>query len=746
MDRRGFLALLGAGAGLGLAGCSGDPRDTDPEGSVPSPAPTDSSPVGPPDAPSNVPPLDGSWESHRHDAGNTAATDDPGPAAEPTEVWRRATATATGEPATSPAATGDAFFVPTRSGVLYARAADDGAVRWSIAPTAGTEVAPVASDGTVVLAAGDGLLGLAVDSGEERWTAAVDGTVTGLATTGDGVVAATGSGLTAVAAADGAERWRHRVDGTISTPPASGGATVAVGRSSGAVLAVDTETGERRWRASVGTEVGLAPAVGDAAVYVGAGSRLVALEEGNGSERWTFGTAHPIAAPPVPVDGAVCLATLDGDAESGRTGTAPPGADGTPTPTAADVRWLAADVVAVSPGDGSERWRAEETARYSFTSGPPASLPLAAAGDRVFLVVGDELIAYDAATGGTVWSVTADAVTPAVADGVVSTGRVGVDVSDGSVRWRFRTGGGIGASPAVVGNTAYVGSDDQYLYALAANAGTVDWAVPTDGMVRASPVVGDDAVYVGTTNGSLYAFDRADGTERWRAGIGGQVQSPALDDGTLYVGTFSRTLFALDAADGSERWRTEVDGERFVALTLSVSGESVFGGANGDLRAFDAADGSERWRVTADREVVQSTPVAARGTVFVNMGDSLRAFDAEDGSERWSRSTGGAHESPALHDDTVYASGDGSVYALDAADGTERWRTGVGDDLALAVGSEAVYGLSFDTPVLALDRSDGSVRWRQRGFVGTTAPALAGEYLFVGDDTGRVRAIGPTPE
>jgi hypothetical protein len=54
--------------------------------------------------------------------------------------------------------------------------------------------------------------------------------------------------------------------------------------------------------------------------------------------------------------------------------------------------------------------------------------------------------------------------------------------------------------------------------------------------------------------------------------------------------------------------------------------------------------------------------------------------------------------------------------------------------------------LGLDTPLLALDPSDGSELWRHGGFDGTTSPALAGDYLFVGDETGRVRAIGPGQE
>lgn len=740
MDRREFLALCGVGLGT-VAGCAGNLRDGVAESPAPSPGPTDTPPGRASPTSTPIDPLDGSWESYRHDAGNTAGTDDPGPTEGAAGVWRRATTT--GDPATGPAAADGAFVVVTTSGVVFAREAADGAVRWSRPWPADIGVAPVASGGTVVLADGDTLVGLTAETGEERWRTPLDGSVVGLATTDGGVVAATGRELVTMAPGDGAERWRHAVDGTVVTPPGVGDGTVAVGLSSGDVLAVTLEPGERRWRTGIGAEPRFAPAVGHGHVYVESGPRLVALDGENGTQGWQVGTDYTVAAPPVTTADGVYLATLNEDAEPAWTGTPRPGATGTPTPVGEDTMWLEADLISLSTDDGTERWRTGFRETYSFTSGPPEELPLAATDDLVLLGLVGDLLAHDAATGERAWEAAVDSVTPAMSDGVLSTGRVGIDLTDGSVRWRFRTGRGVNAAPAVVGNTVYAGSDDHYLYALSANTGAIEWAVPTEGLIRASPAVGEDAVYVGTQNGSLYAFDRSDGAERWRADLGGRVQSPTLADGTVYVGNFSQTLFAVDAAAGTERWRTEVDAEYFVTLETAVGDGAVYAGANGDLRAFETADGSQRWRVPAEEQpVVQSSPAVADGRVFVNMGGSIRAFDSGDGSERWSRTTGGSHHPPAVHDGTVYAPGDGTLYAFDD-DGTERWRTGVVDDLMLAVGDGTVFGMGYDTPVLALDPSDGSVLWRYGDFRGTTSPALADEYLFLGDDTGRVRAIGP---
>jgi len=102
--------------------------------------------------------------------------------------------------------------------------------------------------------------------------------------------------------------------------------------------------------------------------------------------------------------------------------------------------------------------------------------------------------------------------------------------------------------------------------------------------------------------------------------------------------------------------------------------------------------------------------------------------------------------SPAVGEDAVHVGTmNGSLYAFERADGTERWRTGVGTDLAPTVG-DAVYGGAHDAPVVAFDAGNGDLLWRHGGPEWTTPPAIAGECLFLGDGTGRARALGPEPE
>jgi uncharacterized repeat protein (TIGR03803 family) len=106
----------------------------------------------------------------------------------------------------------------------------------------------------------------------------------------------------------------------------------------------------------------------------------------------------------------------------------------------------------------------------------------------------------------------------------------------------------------VANGIVYVGSDDNYLYALDAGTGAQVWKFHTGG-IGSSPAVANGIVYVGSTDRNLYAINAATGALVWEFATGSLVQSsPAVANGVVYFGSRDKNMYALDAITGAVLW------------------------------------------------------------------------------------------------------------------------------------------------------------------------------------------------
>jgi len=91
------------------------------------------------------------------------------------------------------------------------------------------------------------------------------------------------------------------------------------------------------------------------------------------------------------------------------------------------------------------------------------------------------------------------------------------------VKWKFKTGGEVVSSPAVVGGVVYVGSNDGRLYAIDEATGSLKWKLATGARVSSSPAVADGVVFFGSYDGNFYALDAATGKVMWKFKNGASV-------------------------------------------------------------------------------------------------------------------------------------------------------------------------------------------------------------------------------
>lgn len=141
--------------------------------------------------------------------------------------------------------------------------------------------------------------------------------------------------------------------------------------------------------------------------------------------------------------------------------------------------------------------------------------------------------------------------TAAGSDTTISTS----NASQLAVKWTFKTGGPIAASPTIVGGVVYVGSWDGYEYALNATTGALLWKTflgqttapcyPQLAGVSSAADVENGVVYVGGGDSYWYALDATTGNVLWKIFVGDNTKgwynwaSPLIYNGYAYIGTSS---------------------------------------------------------------------------------------------------------------------------------------------------------------------------------------------------------------
>jgi outer membrane protein assembly factor BamB len=357
------------------------------------------------------------------------------------------------------------------------------------------------------------------------------------------------------------------------------------------------------------------------------------------------------------------------------------------------------------------------------------------------------------------------------------TGSTGADESiDGELKWIFTAGGAIHSSPAVVNGVVYVGSRDEYLYALNAKTGEQIWTFRTGSWVDSSPIVVDGVVYCGSNDGHLYAIDAATGTELWRFQTRyGVRSSPAYAGGRVYFGTDDHHIYALDAKTGKELWNHEVD-EVILSSPAVTKGIVVVGSLDGSFYAFGATNGRLRLDFRSVASIGSSPAVNDGVAYFTNSTGYLYAVDVT--AKNWFLENklivywrtlwlyGIAPEPPAtsgflwsinlgtfgtnvsssvvLLDDILYLGSNNSMISMNLSDKTINWKFYATDWVIStpAVTDDVIYFGSNDRHLYALDRATGVKLWDYlTGGIITSSPAVADGMVYVGSEDGTLYAF-----
>lgn len=333
-----------------------------------------------------------------------------------------------------------------------------------------------------------------------------------------------------------------------------------------------------------------------------------------------------------------------------------------------------------------------------------------------------------------------------------------------SLKWTFKTGNAIRSTPLVHGNKIYVGSGDNFLYALD-TAGKLLWKFKADGPIHSSPAMLKNTVYFNTRKNSLYAIDAGNGKLKWQQQLGADlpyewafdyyVSSPLIAGESVYTGSGDGNLYAVNATNGNVQWKFNA-GSRIRSTPALFDNKIYFGDCSGKLYALDKSTGKQLWQFAIngdtmrnenfgfDRKAIIASPAIAANTVVIGGRDGfLYGIDAASGNKKWQYDyqVSWIISSVAIKD-TIVVTGtsDGRfINALNLHTGKELWRFAVSAPVwaSPAIVGDKVFEAVNDGLVYCLDLYTGKEAWRfrtdERLF---SSPVPANGNLYFGNDEG----------
>lgn len=319
-------------------------------------------------------------------------------------------------------------------------------------------------------------------------------------------------------------------------------------------------------------------------------------------------------------------------------------------------------------------------------------------------------------------------------------------------RWTFPCKNGLEGAPAIVGDTVYLASLGEHLYALELATGREKWRLRLAPM-KAAPAVANGRIFVGDIDGKFYCVDAATGKQLWMFETGGEITSGANFHGTsVLVGSHDSTLYCLNQADGRKLWSYAIDGP--VNGSPAISGNvAIVAGCDSILHAVDVKTGQATGTVELSGQA-GATAAVLDGQAYVGtMSNQVVSVRIDKPAKLWQfearRRQQPFYASAAVTEKLVIAgSRDKKIYALDRLTGQEKWNfitEGQVDASPVIVGNRVYVGsLSRGGEFYVLDLNTG--RQIQQILLDSAVSgsvAVSGQYLLVGTEKGTLYCFGP---
>ena len=283
------------------------------------------------------------------------------------------------------------------------------------------------------------------------------------------------------------------------------------------------------------------------------------------------------------------------------------------------------------------------------------------------------------------------------------------------------------------GNIHADGSDSiSGVVALNAASGKLLWKYARPADFYATPVAAGKRIFAADSMGSVIALNSENGRQlwicrrtffnSWRYQL---AATPLLLSGnTLFINSYDG-LRAINASNGRRLWR-DTKFSTNPAARLSGSKNAVFVFDQWNIAAYNSANGKVLWKkarkdlklLTMARERGLGGSVAIDGELFIQSMSTLRKMDFS-GKELWATRIDPSFTitaTPAVSPDKVVVAGGTSIAACDRKSGRLLWKVATGDP-------------------------PGSKNKSPEKYYNTSSPAIAGDMVICGTDSGKVLVI-----
>jgi outer membrane protein assembly factor BamB len=317
------------------------------------------------------------------------------------------------------------------------------------------------------------------------------------------------------------------------------------------------------------------------------------------------------------------------------------------------------------------------------------------------------------------------------------------------ILWKFTAKDSIESAASIVGDTVYVASMDEHLYALSLTDGKERWRYKANAF-KAAPSVRGNFVYIGDTEGVFHCLEAATGKPRWKYETGGEIVSGAnfAPNAVLFGSYADETLYCL-SLDGKLVWKYKTGGPVNGSPAI-VDNRTFVAGCDGILHVLDLTNGKELSELELGGPSGASAALADGQLYVGNMNNQLLAIHWQKPAVQWTFEAGKRgqpfYSSAAVTEKLVIAgSRDKYLYGVARATGKEVWKfqTRGRVESSPVVSGNRVYVGSLDGNLYVLDLDKGTELQRFKLGNGVPAsPAIAQQRLVIGNNDGVVYCLG----